>query len=186
MCKKQKGLHNRIDPCIKLFVLRLQELFDKQEKVDKLRRYWIKFDVVGSCCGHLKYPLTIIVRGKVYINKKYIIVLHKSLRTEHINIIKFQLDAMGILTSEKFNDAIKGFVKNTPLDVKNMPYLTNVETKTTTVKKYNPDYGDDRICKCGHPYYRHFDTYDAMAIVGCKYCQCYYFEEKKDKKKKVK
>ena len=43
---------------------------------------------------------------------------------------------------------------------------------------YNPKYGDYRICQCGHPYYRHFDTYDEdMYPVGCKYCECYKFIE---------
>lgn len=46
------------------------------------------------------------------------------------------------------------------------------------VRKYNPSYGDDRLCKCGHPYYRHFDSYDDNAPVGCKYCDCHTFEEK--------
>jgi hypothetical protein len=36
---------------------------------------------------------------------------------------------------------------------------------------YMDDFGDDRLCVCGHPYYRHFDTYEDMAPVGCKYCQ---------------
>ena len=35
---------------------------------------------------------------------------------------------------------------------------------------YDPDYGDDKMCQCGHPYYRHFDTYEKMKPVGCKYC----------------
>lgn len=39
-------------------------------------------------------------------------------------------------------------------------------------RKYNPNFGDDRKCTCGHPYYRHFDTYEEMAPVGCKYCEC--------------
>uniref|UniRef100_A0A6M3L182 Uncharacterized protein n=1 Tax=viral metagenome TaxID=1070528 RepID=A0A6M3L182_9ZZZZ len=43
---------------------------------------------------------------------------------------------------------------------------------------YNPEYGDDRICKCGHPYHRHFDSYDNMKAVGCKYCMCYHFKER--------
>jgi hypothetical protein len=46
---------------------------------------------------------------------------------------------------------------------------------------YNPNYGDDRLCVCGHPYYRHFDTYDEMRNVGCKYagsCGCEGFKEK--------
>ena len=24
--------------------------------------------------------------------------------------------------------------------------------------KYDPEFGDDKLCKCGHVYYRHFDT----------------------------
>ena len=43
--------------------------------------------------------------------------------------------------------------------------------------RYNPDYGDNRICKCGHTYYRHFDSYDHMAPIGCKYCGCEEFQE---------
>lgn len=43
--------------------------------------------------------------------------------------------------------------------------------------KYDPKYGDNRICKCGHIYYRHFDTYDGMEPVGCKYCGCQNFIE---------
>lgn len=35
---------------------------------------------------------------------------------------------------------------------------------------YDPTYGDDIECLCGHPYYRHFDTYEKMSPVGCKYC----------------
>lgn len=53
-----------------------------------------------------------------------------------------------------------------------------VEHSVIKILKYNHRYGDDRICKCGHPYYRHFDTYDEMEAVGCKYCDCYEFEEK--------
>jgi hypothetical protein len=39
--------------------------------------------------------------------------------------------------------------------------------------EYNPNYGDDKRCLCGHTYYRHFDSYDEMAPIGCKYCQHY-------------
>jgi hypothetical protein len=62
-----------------------------------------------------------------------------------------------------------------PLKDDNKPYIEI----TSIVKElhYNPNYGDDRLCKCGHPYYRHFDTYEKMAVVGCKYCQCNYFIE---------
>lgn len=37
---------------------------------------------------------------------------------------------------------------------------------------YDKSHGDDDECRCGHSYYRHFDTYDSMAPVGCKYCYC--------------
>jgi alpha-beta hydrolase superfamily lysophospholipase len=57
------------------------------------------------------------------------------------------------------------------------PYL--VTQRITRYFAYNPNYGDDRICTCGHPYYRHFDTYDDMSAVGCKYCDCVMFSEQK-------
>jgi hypothetical protein len=55
------------------------------------------------------------------------------------------------------------------------PYI--VELVTTEIRRHNPEYGDDRTCVCGHSYYRHFDTYDGMAAVGCKYCECDVFVE---------
>ena len=55
------------------------------------------------------------------------------------------------------------------------PYKEIVTIKTE--KKYNPNFGDDKKCKCGHSYYRHFDSYEQMEAIGCKYCDCYDFEE---------
>ena len=57
--------------------------------------------------------------------------------------------------------------------MKQEPYLK--ETVVTVVRKYNPDYGDDIVCRCGHPYYRHFDTYEDMYPCGCKYCGRFEF-----------
>lgn len=59
-------------------------------------------------------------------------------------------------------------------DSSNKPYIETITIETTS--KYNPNYGDDIECKCGHPYYRHFDTYEDMYPCGCKYCQCCGFE----------
>lgn len=53
------------------------------------------------------------------------------------------------------------------------PYEFKKEVRL--VRLYNPDYGDDRICDCEHAYYRHFDTYEGMKDVGCKYCDCRTF-----------
>lgn len=55
------------------------------------------------------------------------------------------------------------------------PYIEEIET--IVHRRYNPNYGNDRICNCGHVYYRHFDSYDNMDAVGCKYCQCGEFVE---------
>lgn len=58
------------------------------------------------------------------------------------------------------------------------PYVEVLSIKIN--RKYNPKYGDNRKCKCGHSYYRHFDSYEEMAVIGCKYCECFYFEEVSD------
>lgn len=55
------------------------------------------------------------------------------------------------------------------------PYIE--EAVTTVVRKYNPKYGDERLCVCGHCYYRHFDACEDMEPVGCKYCECFEFVE---------
>ena len=67
------------------------------------------------------------------------------------------------------------FVPNA--DKGEQPYI---QVLKQVVCKYNPNYGDDRICKCGHPYHRHFDSYDDMSASCCKYCGCYKFVEAKE------
>lgn len=61
------------------------------------------------------------------------------------------------------------------MDNQEPAYLETREVRI--IRRYNPSYGDDRICVCGHSYYRHFDPYEDMDAVGCKYCQCAVFEE---------
>ena len=60
------------------------------------------------------------------------------------------------------------------------PYIETEVTLKVKFKTYNSEYGDDKLCKCGHIYYRHFDSYEGMAPVGCKYCQCDEFVLKED------
>jgi hypothetical protein len=68
-------------------------------------------------------------------------------------------------------------------DWRNKPYLYTTTIETTGA--YNPNYGDDIECKCGHAYYRHFDTYDNMDPCGCKYCGCSEFETKADSRDNI-
>lgn len=58
------------------------------------------------------------------------------------------------------------------------PYIKETRIEIITEHKYNPKYGNDRICECGHPYHRHFDPYEKWDAVGCKYCDCMNFKEK--------
>lgn len=58
---------------------------------------------------------------------------------------------------------------------KDSPYL--ITRRAIRERAYNPDYGDDRPCRCGHPYHRHFDGFEDNAAVGCKYCPCDDFVE---------
>lgn len=57
-----------------------------------------------------------------------------------------------------------------------LPYIT--KEYVTYEREYNPAYGDDRVCVCGHAYYRHFDSYENNDPVGCKYCGCGTFRER--------
>ena len=50
------------------------------------------------------------------------------------------------------------------------PVLTNLRLRVN--ESYRPDFGDHRECACGHDYERHFDSYDRMRPIGCKYCSC--------------
>jgi hypothetical protein len=42
--------------------------------------------------------------------------------------------------------------------------------------EYDPMMDGTILCVCGHEYRRHFDTYDNMRPVGCKYCDCKTFQ----------
>jgi len=60
------------------------------------------------------------------------------------------------------------------------PYL--IEEIIIKKRNYNTDYGDNRICECGHPYHRHFDFYAFdCRDAGCKYCCCDTFVESEEK-----
>ncbi len=62
-------------------------------------------------------------------------------------------------------------VTKRPVDSK----VTYIDLGPPPAYKYT--FGDDRVCTCTHTYVRHFDTYEAMAPVGCKYCECDRYHE---------
>lgn len=49
---------------------------------------------------------------------------------------------------------------------------------------YDPEYGDETPCQCGHWFYYHFDTYDDMEPAGCKDCDCDWFRKASDEPEK--
>ena len=71
----------------------------------------------------------------------------------------------------KFYSIIKDF--ESTLSDTDKPYIEELNVRM----RYNPKFGDDRKCICGHSYARHFDSYDNMEPCGCKYCDCYCLVE---------
>lgn len=111
----------------------------------------------------LDWNESIIIKDKKDLTIKHTPVKELSIY-EHLLIIDdICFIPLNFLSKAEFNDE---------------PYL--YKSRIRIEKKYNPNYGDDRICKCGHPYYRHFDPYEDNNPVGCKYCQCGTFREKEN------
>ena len=117
-------------------------------------------------------------RKHVHLSKDKETALEVGLR--HGNAVILQIN-----TKEMIKDGIKFYLS------KNGVWLTNyIESKyivrepyfkiikKSEVSKYNPWYGDDKVCVCGHPYHRHFDSYENMYPCGCKYCNCNSFKLK--------
>ena len=58
------------------------------------------------------------------------------------------------------------------------PYMVYEIKRKLVAYGWNRDYNQEAECKCGHAYYRHFDTWEEMYPCGCKYCECNNFELK--------
>ena len=71
-----------------------------------------------------------------------------------------------------YADSIQEVSSTVIKDGKDTPYIETEVVVKANFKENNPKYGDEKLCKCGHPYHRHFDSYEGMAPVGCKYCRC--------------
>jgi len=61
MCKKLKGVHNRIDKCMINLIENIGWLIGKDFGTEeRVGRSW---KTVACCCGHGKYPMTIVVES---------------------------------------------------------------------------------------------------------------------------
>jgi len=71
LCKKQKGIHNRIDKCMKQFVKNINLILPS------------KLKIVACCCGHFKYPMTIVLeynKGTKYLDMVSDIIIPRKRR----------------------------------------------------------------------------------------------------------
>jgi len=102
-------------------------------------------------------------------------------------------DILSILRIDDFMD-LKGMLVRVKHDHNHISGLGHIleerwlslEEGSESIYSYDPNFGDDKVCVCSvsdehhpndHRYYRHFDTYDDMRPVGCKYCPCAEFRE---------
>lgn len=75
---------------------------------------------------------------------------------------------------ERLRGYVSGEYGNVPMD----SIREQIEKKY--VRLWKREHDQDAECadqECGHPYRRHFDTYEFMLPVGCKYCPCFTFKE---------
>lgn len=49
-------------------------------------------------------------------------------------------------------------------------------------RSWNPNRDQQEKCTCSHSYERHFDSYEDMYPIGCKYCECDTFERANEAK----
>lgn len=109
--------------------------------------------------------------------KKMIIDAYCSIRTIDTSIPDDVLDFMKE-SALKYLAEIEGETLAIENNIES-PYIEQTEIVINRDRKYNPNYGDNRECECGHTYDRHFDSYEKMEACGCKYCECFTFVEKK-------
>jgi hypothetical protein len=72
--------------------------------------------------------------------------------------------------AEKLRDIVKDIPSN------EMILLTHALT-VQLERLWDENRDQDAPCLCGHSYYRHFDSWDGMEPIGCKYCECWTFKE---------
>jgi len=63
------------------------------------------------------------------------------------------------------------------------PYIETY--RLTLQKEYDPNFGDQKVCQCGHNYDMHFPAF-SKKITSCKFCNCRIFQHPLNKLKQAK
>lgn len=95
------------------------------------------------------------------------------------DLIKFLPTYKGDVDLLRKDDIIE-LILSEKSELENQPYIYKINITIEEQRFYNKLYGDEKVCECGHTYEKHFDSYDDNYPVGCKYCDCVNFVEKKD------
>lgn len=112
-------------------------------------------------------------------------ILIGSLQSQLKSAITAQAKYGAVATDEQRLAMVLGYVRaaqdtaNELARRQRLPKPQNPPLNLDWAQRYAPAYdnslGDERLCECGHVYYRHFDSYNDMAPIGCKYCHCTRF-----------
>lgn len=78
---------------------------------------------------------------------------------------------IGVVSENHVRNLIAELNKNANPD---KAYITQYYLGTKQV--YNPEYGDNRTCVCGHKYIDHFSNERAGSVIGCRECSCSSFK----------
>ena len=137
--------------------------FDKENRVKKELLILSK-DKLTEIKDKLLQSCSKLQMGDIYLNTK-VAEAQIELINEILDLSKTEMKEIEDYTYISLNSDVSS------------PYLEGLII--TKEKDYNSNYNENEECECGHSYHRHFDSYEKMASVGCKYCQCYHFTPKK-------
>lgn len=100
--------------------------------------------------------------------------LETTLSFEHCEWDRGKADTEFELSFTKEKDEFERQNEMLEDEIREQPYL--VSHLVAFQSRWNPAYPEHKLCSCGHYYVRHFDSYENMKAVGCKYCECCKFE----------
>lgn len=114
---------------------------------------------------------------RMYANGEHVCLTDAGNEAHDKALVAFHLEQEEIASGKKaLRDRLAAISLSLRINIPMPDYEYGNVQLESRLWQYNPDYGDDKVCKCGHKYYRHFDTYEEMYPIGCKYCACDKFE----------